>query len=90
MFVIASRELRKNRVVFRLRDLQGEAMLGSFLSEHLQKVGDADRERIIEKVVRKGGEGDTVQVKYMGWPAKFNEWLPADEVRRRTAQYYDE
>lgn len=87
VFVIASREIRKNRAVFRLKDLQGEDVLGAYLAEHVQKVHDADRERIIEKIVEKQRGDGKVKVKYMGWPTKFNEWLPAEEVRQRTSAY---
>ena len=62
------------RIYFKLQDLKGEEVDGSWLSEQLNKVNGPDgMQRVVERVVdRRPGE---VKVKYLGWPDKHNRWV---------------
>ncbi|KAK3742925.1 hypothetical protein QZH41_015297 [Actinostola sp. cb2023] len=67
---------------YRLEDLQDEAVEGWFYEQELQKVTPEEQktatfriEKVIKRHTREGRE--EVFVRWLGWPAKFNEWLPA-------------
>ena len=56
----------------KLKDYDGEALKGTFY----------DKERKVEKIVNKRGRGNNVYflVKSLGYPNKFNSWVPASEI----------
>jgi transposase InsO family protein len=70
-------------VTYRLSDLQGERVTGQFYNESLSPVRDGDggnamkrRIQTVLKTRRKNGRKEQL-VEYIGYPAKFNEWIPA-------------
>lgn len=68
---------------YKLKDLQGEDIEGTFLESELQKVLiDDDKTYKIEKIIKRRGQGRKAEVfvKWEGYPAKFNSWIPATEV----------
>ncbi len=72
-------------ITYELEDLQNEEIKGSFYEPELVLVppkvmNEAFR---IEKIIETKGKGKNKQalVKYLGWPDKFNEWLPFDNVK---------
>ena len=70
-------------VVYTLRDLSGEKIKGTFYGEELKKITvDPNTPFEIEAVLAE--KGNKVLVKYLGWPTKFNEWLPKKRVKRIT------
>ena len=74
---------RTRPVVYRLRDLAGVKIKGTFYQEELKKISvDPNASFEIEAVLAE--EGNKVLVKYLGWPSKFNEWLPKKQVKRIT------
>ena len=68
-------------VTYRLKDLLGEKIEGSFYNEQLQKTNQEIYR--VEKVLRKRSKKDGTQeffVRWAGYPDKFNQWLPAADV----------
>jgi hypothetical protein len=86
IFLIADhfrvREIRK----YRLKDLLGETIKGSFYEAELQKV-KYDEKAIfeIEKILKRKGRGSERQVlvKWRGWPDKFNSWIADTAIKER-------
>ena len=69
--------------VYTLEDLKGEAVDGLFYDGELSPYNETDEttykvEKVLGKKTVKGKK--FVLVKYKGWPDKFNEWLPAENV----------
>lgn len=80
---------RKNRDVpiYELVDEKGEAIKGSFYDQEVQKVNKAKEPTYrVEKVLKKRTRGGKKQyfVKFLGYPASFNEWV--DELDK---EYYN-
>ena len=79
------RNLSKDR--YYLKDLKGEKILGSFYEEYLvlfnpdndAKFKIDPRFNNFKRKMIKGKEH--VWVKWLGWPDKFNQWVPMDDVR---------
>ena len=68
-------------VVYRLTDLAGEKILGTFYEAELQKVKAPETYKI-EKVLRTRGKGSRKQylVKWMGYPESFNSWVNQEDM----------
>ena len=81
------RKLSKDR--YYLKDLAGEKLLGSFYGEYLVSFfpPDNNAEYKIDPAFtdfkRKNIRGiPHIWVKWLGWPNKFNQWVPLDSVAR--------
>lgn len=64
--------------VYRIKDLLGEPIEGTFYAQELQKVQLKDNfavEEVLKKRIRKGQI--EYFVKYRGYPKKFNQWIPS-------------
>ena len=85
VFLIKKKCYGPNHVFFRLEDLKGEELEGSWLSDQLLKVNKKsggpprETERVVSKQPPKGHKGK-VKVRYMGWDETFDEWLPKTSV----------
>lgn len=69
---------------YKLVDLQGEEIEGTFFEPELQKVTVSDdTEYKIEKVIRRRGKGKRAEafVKWEGYSDKFNSWIPAKQLK---------
>ena len=64
--------LNTNPVTFKLIDLQGEKVTGSFYEQETFR---------IEKVIRRDYKKKSALVKWKGYPDKFNSWVPFSELR---------
>lgn len=88
IFKIVARSKGKPRSIYKLSDVEGEAISGSFYEDELQVIDkDLDRGAFeIERVIRKRRNPTTkkseILVKWKGWPDKFNSWIPGNNVRR--------
>ena len=70
--------LNTNPVTYKIVDLQGEKVTGSFYKQELQK---AKQETFrIEKVIRRDYKKKSALVKWKGYPDKFNSWVPFSEL----------
>lgn len=85
IFIIESVIKRSPRVVYALKDLEGESITGTFYSKELQKVTyHPSMKYKIDKILRSrriGGRKE-VLVKWKGYPNKFNSWIPASNLEK--------
>src|SRR6185312_4712697 len=76
-FTVTSVDTSKYPVVYRLKDMKGEEIKGSFYAEELQKVKHGDVDLIEEVLDEKGkGKNKMILVKFLGYPKSFNRWIP--------------
>ena len=69
---------------YKIVDLQGEEIEGTFLEPELQKVSvSEDTVYKIEKVIKRRGKGKRAEafVKWEGYSDKFNSWIPATQIK---------
>ena len=67
-----------NPITYRLKDLSGEEISGSFYEQEMQKaVQDVYR---IEKVIRRDLAKGKALVKWSGYPEKFNSWVDINRL----------
>lgn len=75
------------RPLYKLSDLMGEDIKGSFYREEIQPVKydpDTDEyrvERIIKTRIDKNTRKKSHLVKWLGWPDKFNSWVNDGDLR---------
>ena len=79
-----SKQIPRNPVVYKLKDYDGEELKRMFYDNELQKVIKQDDIYEVEKILKKRGRGNNVQclVKWLGYPHKFNSWIPASETNK--------
>ena len=72
-------------VVYYLKDLEGEDIEGLFYEQELSRVRkDLSEEAFeIEAILKEAGKGPSKKyfVKWKGYPAKFNQWIKASELK---------
>ena len=78
-----SQKIPREPPVYKLKDYDQEELSGTFYNEELQKVIKEDDVYEVEKILKSRGKGKNkeVFVKWLGYPAKFNSWIPASEVK---------
>jgi transposase InsO family protein len=82
VFLVAKRWKKVNRCLYKVVDMTGEEVSGSFYEEELQAVDKRlsedtfEIERILERRRHSDGSVKEVLVKWKGWPDKFNSWVP--------------
>ena len=64
-------------ITYKIKDLNGEEIGGTFYREELQKTDQTIYR--IEKVIRK--TKDKALVKWKGYPAEFNSWIPLRDLQ---------
>ena len=65
---------------YKLKELDGTLITGTFYQEELQKVHvDDDTVWRIEKVLKR--RGNRLYVQWKGWPKKYNSWFHRDQVQ---------
>lgn len=69
----------KNTVpkVYILEDLMGEEVTGTFYAKELQKTKVPEYARIEKRLAKKGSN---IKVKWLGYPNKFNSWIPLKDT----------
>jgi len=83
LFMIAAR-LPTHPVRYRLKDLAGELLLGSYYEdEMLQAVVNDDSSYAIDRVIqRKTVKGEKLAlIQWKHYSKKFNSWIPESEIR---------
>ena len=68
-------------VRYELEDVLGEKIIGSFFENELVPFEGMEFHRL--KVIDSKGKGKYKKylVNYLGWPNKFNEWVPEDRIK---------
>ena len=69
--------------VYRIKDYDGDVIVGTFYEQELLKIIVAkDKtfkvEAVLNEKVQKGRK--MCLVKWLGWPEKFNSWIPSEQV----------
>ena len=76
-------------VMYRIKDLTGEPIIGRFHDHELQRVKySPDALYLVEKVIKvfKNKKGrKTALVKWVGWPSKFNSEIPYNQIQQAAA-----
>ena len=67
---------------YKLKDKGDEEVKGSWYPEEVQPIDK--NQYMIEKILkhRKRGRKSEVLVKWLGWPAKFNSWMPESDLQK--------
>jgi len=68
-------------LAYKIEDLSGESIKGSFYEQKLQKTQETFR---IEKIIKR--KGNKLLVKWRGYPDSFNEWINVNNLRGITPQ----
>ena len=73
---IISQIIRRNPIVYKVKDLADEEIRGTFYEQELQKVIDTGYYPI-EKILKQRRKNGKVQylVKFKDYPEKFNRWV---------------
>ena len=79
---IISKQIPRDPPIYKLKDLDGEELKGTFYEKELQKIIKKDDVYEVEKILKKRGRGKNVHylVKWLGYPNKFNSWVSASEI----------
>jgi len=78
-FVVDDKDMKEGLPFYVLKDTMGDVVEGTFYGSELSKVTVSDDTvNRVEKFLRK--KRDQVLVKWMGWSAKFNSWLPLSSL----------
>ena len=72
--------LNTKPVTYRVVDLQGEVVTGSFYEPELQKTTQEIFR--IDEVILRDNKRKRALVKWSGYPDKFNSWLPMSELNK--------
>ena len=78
-FIIVDRFLKGGIKIYKLKDYDNELITGSFYEQELQKivVKKNDPYKIQEVLRERTRKRKTeIYVKFLGWPEKFNAWIP--------------
>ena len=81
---MSQRKYRSGIPVYKVTDYDKDPIEGTFYQSELQKVNkDKDDlwrvDKVLKKRKRKGQEEWFVS--FMGWPKKFNMWLPKENIQ---------
>ena len=83
-FIITEREMRSGIPTYKLKDWQNEEILGSFYTNELQAVKvNPNAKYIIQEILKERGKGRKREslVHWLGWPHKFDSWLPTASIK---------
>lgn len=69
-----------NPVTYKITDLNGDEIDGSFYEEELQKTSQEVFR--IEKILRRNNKNKMVLVKWKGYPDSFNSWIPMKNIEK--------
>lgn len=84
IFTIRERFVSQDIPIYKLKDMLGDPIQGTFYASELQKVSkDENTIWRIDKILRKrkvrGKE--EVLVRWLGWPKKFDSWIPKADIK---------
>ena len=83
VFTITKRVLRRPPV-YKIADFDDEELKGTFYEQELQKVDKTESDFYrVEEILRSRMRNKRKEyfVKWLGYPDKFNSWVPAESVK---------
>lgn len=83
LFKIRRRYVRQGIPVYQLKDFSDEPIDGTFYQPELQKANkEADTIWKIEKILKKRKRNGLKEalVRWLGWPKKFDSWVPESDI----------
>lgn len=83
-FIVAKRYTRQDIPVYRLKDLAGTMLDGTFYENEIQKVViPKNKHYKIDKVLKYKTAGKQKQalVRWLFWPPKFDSWVPMSRIK---------
>ena len=83
-FKVSKRYTRQGIPVYRLEDMSGEMLEGSFYENEVQRVKvPKNKQYKIDKVLKykKVGRQKQALVRWLFWPAKFDSWVPVSRIK---------
>ena len=86
IFKISRRFMRQGQPIYKVVDWYDRPIRGTFYQKELQKVEVSDDDIFkIEKVIKYKGRGNKREalVRWLGWPKKFDSWIPASNITKR-------
>ena len=86
IFKISRRFIRQGQPIYRVVDWYDRELKGTFYENELQKVEASDEDIFkIEKVIKYKGRGKNKEalVHWLGWPKKFDSWIPASDIIKK-------
>lgn len=83
IFTIHSRRYGDGLPLYRLTEYDGDLIAGTYYEPELQRIEKLDDVYKIERIVKSRGKGRRTEylVKYMGYPSKYNEWIPKNRLQ---------
>lgn len=78
--MIISEVIPTDPYIYRVKDLDGEEIKGTFYEHELQKVTSLPKVYDIEKVLEE--KPGRIKVKWKGYPDKMNSWIPKRSLRK--------
>lgn len=87
IFQVSKRYYRGNLPVYRLTDLEGTEIQGTWYESEMLPLKDVDLDKMsfkIDKVLKRRGKGRNKEyfVKWKYYPNKFNSWVKASDIER--------
>ena len=82
-FIISDRFISEDIAVYRLKDILGEQVKGTFQEAEMQKVYiNSDEIYRFDKILKSKGKGKNKMhlVSWLGWPRKFSTWVRDSEI----------
>ena len=69
-------------ITYKVKDLSGEPLYGSFYSEEMQLVDKTDQIYAVERIINKRRRNGKTEyrVKYMGWDSSHNQWISEEDL----------
>jgi DNA polymerase III alpha subunit (gram-positive type) len=82
LFKVRKAYMREDTPVYQLSDWEDEPISGTFYKEELVEASEPDEYKI-EKILKKRGKGKKEEylVRWLHWPKKFDQWIPASTAR---------
>ncbi|XP_041377267.1 uncharacterized protein LOC121389683 [Gigantopelta aegis] len=83
IFTISQPLLRGGLPLYRVKDYNGDEILGTFHQPELQKIDVKENDLWkVEKILKTRGRGANKEhyVKWLNWPKKFNSWVKTSDV----------
>nr|XP_034315977.1 uncharacterized protein LOC117685641 [Crassostrea gigas] len=84
IFIVSHRFVSQGIPIYKIKDMMNDPIQGSFYASELQKVSkDEQIQWRTEKIIRKRkvrGKPE-VLVRWLGWPKKFDSWIPEVDVK---------